>query len=468
MSSGIGRVAVIGGGIAGLSAAWHLSKYADVTVYEAEAQVGGHARTIDAPEPDGGYIPIDVGFIVYNSLNYPNLTELFSYVDVETTATSMSLAVSLDGGAYEYSGRGIGGLFGQRRNILRPDHWRVVRDLRRFFAEAPVARSLPNDVTLGDWLSSQNYSDAFVARHIIPMGAAIWSTPADQMLGFPVAAFMRFFENHGLLKVRNRPQWRTVVGGSRNYVERLVEATDAAWRVSTPVREVRPHSAGVTVVSPDGSSDDFDRAVIATHGDVALSLLGEADALSRDILGAFKTTANEAVLHRDARLMPKRRRLWSSWNYVTSQGAAPASSASVTQGDRADLCVSYWMNSLQPLKTSNDWFVTLNPSDAVSEETVAARLAWRHPLFDRGAIEAQSRLWSLQGRGNIWFCGSYFGYGFHEDACQAGLAVAEDISGVARPWTRDGQNDRLHLPRDWPHHASARGATAGVREDAHA
>lgn len=256
------------------------------------------------------------------------------------------------------------------------------------------------------------------------------------MLDFPAAAFARFFANHGLLQVRNRPQWRTVVGGSQRYVAALEAATPVTWLLGTRVTAIERHADGVDVIDTDGHRARYDAVVLATHGDVARALLSDANAHEDRVLGAFRTTANEAVLHRDPGLMPKRRRLWSSWNYVAAQT------------DDA-LSVSYWMNALQPLATDADWFVTLNPSAAPDPATVAGRKAWRHPVLDGPAIAAQSELWTLQGQRRTWFCGSYFGYGFHEDALQAGLAAAEDLSGRPRPWSHADQNDRLHLPAGW-------------------
>ncbi|MEO1694204.1 MAG: FAD-dependent oxidoreductase [Pseudomonadota bacterium] len=444
----IERVAIIGAGIAGLSAAHHLAATHDVTVYDKEERLGGHACTIDVPSSRDAqmHAAIDVGFIVYNGRNYPNLTALFDLLGVETAATSMSLAVSLDGGGYEYSGSGLGGLFGQPGNIVNLKHWAMLRDLQRFFREAPalaIHASGTDDqtphagaVSLGAWLDRNGYSRAFIENHILPMGAAIWSTPSASMLDFPAAAFARFLANHGLLQVRNRPRWRTVVGGSQHYVAALEAATPATWRLGTGVAAVERHDAGVDVIDADGHRAAFDAVVLATHGDVARALLSDADQHEDRVLGAFRTTANEAVLHRDPGLMPKRRRLWSSWNYVAAQT------------DDA-LSVSYWMNALQPLATDDDWFVTLNPSAALDPATVAARKAWRHPVFDGPAIAAQSELWTLQGQRRTWFCGSYFGYGFHEDALQAGLAAAEDLSGRPRLWSHADQNDRLHLPPGW-------------------
>lgn len=430
------RIAVIGAGVAGLSAAWLLGSRHDVTLFEKDARLGGHANTVTVETSDGE-IPVDTGFIVYNTPSYPNLVALFDHLGVETETSSMTFAVSARGGAYEYSGSAIG-LFGQPGNLLRSDHWRLVVDLFRFFR---VARALSetgqsdNAETLGAWLAREKFSDAFVRDHIAPMGAAIWSTPAAEMLAFPAVSFARFFANHGLLNPVGRSHWRTVTGGSRRYVELLEAAFSGRTIAGDPVVEVLRGPNGVMVRTENGQQLSFDHCVIATHGDDALGLLGDADGLERTLLSPMRTSPNLAVLHRDPSLMPRRRQLWSSWNYMTG-------------ADETGLCVTYWMNSLQHLATRDDLFVTLNPIQPIDGRHVIAKFAYAHPLYDQAALDAQRRLWSLQGRRRTWFCGSYFGYGFHEDALQSGLAVAEELGGVRRPWTVANQSDRLtFVPR---------------------
>ncbi len=439
------RIAVVGAGISGLGAAWLLSRAHDVTLFEREPRLGGHSNTSEVTWPEGGSGPVDTGFIVYNTACYPNLIALFEHLAVPTARTDMSFAVSLDGGGYEYSGTGAQGLFGQPSNLLRPGHWRMAADILRFFREAPaLLAETPRDadagVSLGEWLNSHSYSRDFVERHILPMGAAIWSTPSRGILDFPAAAFARFFANHGLLQVRNRPEWRTVDGGSREYVARLMAGYRGKTISGDAVVSVARGGGDVVITRESGAIERFDRCLIACHADDALALLGNPDATERTVLGAFRYSDNLAVLHRDLRQMPRRRRLWSSWNYMG--------------GPDGELTVSYWMNRLQPLTTRSDHFVTLNPATEIPASQTIASFAYRHPMYDGAAIAAQSRLWSLQGRGNVWFAGSYFGWGFHEDGLQAGLAAAEDMSasghgaaagggGVRRPWSVAGQSSRI-------------------------
>lgn len=369
-------IAVIGSGISGLSAAWLLSRRHRVTLIEAESRFGGHSNTVDVEGRDGP-IPVDTGFIVYNLASYPNLIALLEYLGVPTAKTDMSFAVSLNDGGYEYAGSSIRTIFGQLANLGCPDHWRMVTDTLRFYREATelLARSGDEDETIGAYLQRSGYSRAFVDRHIQPMASAIWSTPSSRMLDFPATAFARFFANHGLLTIRDRPEWRTVVGGSREYVRRMLADTPAQRRSGVPVRKVFRHAGGVRVVSDNGPSE-FDACVIATHADDALALLGDADSYERELLEAFPYTSNTAVLHRDNRMMPRRRRLWSSWNYIGRENmrAAPA-------------CVTYWMNNLQPLgSAAPDLFVSLNPDREIAASKIEATFAYAHPVFDCAAM----------------------------------------------------------------------------------
>jgi uncharacterized protein len=426
------KIAVIGSGIAGLGAAWLLSKRHDVTVIEQATRLGGHSHTVDVAE-GGAACPVDMGFIVYNTASYPNLIALFEALDVTTAPTSMSFAVSRNDGAYEYSGSGFAGMFGQRRNLANPRHWRMVADILRFFRAAPAVVHGP-DITLGDYLMSHQYSDAFIEDHILPMAAAIWSMPKAEALAFPVQSFVRFFANHGLLQARNRPEWRTVAGGSRMYVEAIRGQLPGAIQTGAGVAAITRSAQGCTVVNKHGARDQFDHVVIAAHADEALAMLTDASAQERRLLGAFRYTANRAVLHDDPSFMPKRRAIWASWNYLDrgrTDTAAPA--------------VTYWMNRLQPLNTKRDLFVSLNPPETLCPSRALATFEATHPVFDAAAIAAQRQLWLLQGQRNTWFCGAHFGYGFHEDGLQAGLAVAEQLGGLMRPWQVAAPSGRIHV-----------------------
>lgn len=429
-------VAVIGSGISGLSAAWLLSRTMRVTLYESEARLGGHSNTVVVPTANGP-IPVDTGFIVYNERNYPNLVALFNEIGVETAASEMSFAASLDGGKLEYSGSGLNGLMGQRGNVVRPRFWRMMRDILRFYREAPglLQRADLDGLTLGEYLDRNRYAAAFIEDHLLPMGAAIWSMTAREMRDYPLLAFVRFFASHGLLNLVDRPAWRTVQGGSREYVRRLSALFVDAIRLRTPVARITRENGRVVVTDASGHTDSFSDVVVATHADQALRLLGDADAQERALLGAFRYTDNLAVLHSDDKLMPKRKRVWSSWNYIgerQSEGSRP-------------LCVTYWMNRLQNLDSRHPLFVTLNPTRAIDPAKRIDSFQYTHPLFDQPALDAQKQLWRLQGQRNTWFCGAYFGYGFHEDGLQAGLAVAEDLANVRRPWNVGDESGRITL-----------------------
>ncbi|WP_258045616.1 NAD(P)/FAD-dependent oxidoreductase [Mesorhizobium sp. NBSH29] len=429
------RVAIIGAGISGLSAAWLLSKTMPVTVYETGAKLGGHSNTVTISTADG-VIPVDTGFIVYNERNYPNLVALFNAVGVETSASEMSFAASLDGGRLEYSGSGLNGIMGQRGNVVRPRFWRMMRDIFRFYREAPKLIGQPGmeGVTLGEYLDDNGYTPAFVDDHLLPMGAAIWSTTGAQMRAYPLVAFVRFFASHGLLSLADRPAWRTVKGGSQEYVRRLAQDL-ADIRTGTQVASILREHGGVTVIDTQGNREFFTQIVLATHADQALKLLADPDAEEQALLSAFRYTDNEAVLHSDDRLMPKRRRVWSSWNYI----------GETSDHESQPLCVTYWMNRLQNLDARYPLFVTLNPTRAVDEAKTIGRYNYTHPLFDVRALEAQRQLWRIQGRRNIFFCGAYFGFGFHEDGLQAGLAAAELLSGARRPWNVANESARISL-----------------------
>jgi predicted NAD/FAD-binding protein len=436
MSGGGQQIAVIGAGISGLSCAWLLSQAHQVTLYEAAPRLGGHTNTVQVPQGDGRAGPVDTGFIVYNETTYPNLTALFAHLGVVTRGTDMSFAVSLRGGRLEYGSTSLKAIFAQKRNLANPRFLLMLRDLVRFYKTAPA--DLANDcggLSLGDYLDAQGYGRAFQEDHLLPQAAAIWSLSPADIRDYPAAAFVRFFVNHGLLEldVHARPQWRTVVGGSRSYIPHLTAPLADRILADTPVTAIERQANGVTVRDAKGGARRFDQVVIAGHAKEALAMLAAPTAEEAALLGAFRYTTNEAVLHTDTTLMPRRTAAWSAWNYVGEpQGAGE---------------VTYWMNLLQGLESEAPLLVSLNPSRAPDPAKVIKTETYEHPLFDHAAMAAQQRLWSLQGVHRTWFCGAHFGAGFHEDGLQAGLAVAEAIGGVRRPWTVAEESGRIHV---WP------------------
>ncbi len=421
-------VAVIGSGIAGLSAAWLLSKGHRVSVYEQDSRIGGHSHTVDVPGVSGP-VAVDTGFIVYNELNYPNLTALFSHLGVETRASEMSFAASVGGGDLEYSGSNVFALFGQPRNLLRPRFWRMLRDIARFYRDGPklIADGGDDHVSLGDYLDREDYSKTFIDDHLLPMAAAIWSTRVGEMRDHPVSAFVRFCMQHGLMRVTGRPQWRTVVGGSRAYVQRLTAGFSDRIMVNAKVVGIDRTAAGVIVHDTNGAATRFDHVVIAAHADQALGMLCDPSDAETRLLGAFKYSRNTAFLHDDKTLMPKRTRVWSSWNYLSDHRSGETAAT-------AGVCVSYWMNRLQGIDPRVPLFVTLNPNRPPAAGKVLRTFEYHHPMYDAAAIRAQGELHRLQGERNTWYCGSYFGAGFHEDALASGLAAGEAVGDTARPW----------------------------------
>lgn len=424
---------MVGTGISGLSAAWLLSRQHDVTVFEKNARVGGHTNTVTV-STSGGQVAVDTGFIVYNTPAYPNLTALFEYLGIESRETDMTFAVSLDDGRLEYAGTSLNSLFAQPANLFSPRFWSMLRDIKRFYKEAPRdVLSFDEAISIGRYLQSRGYGQAFVNDHLLPMAAAIWSAPAQTLLAYPARSFIAFCENHGLLKITGRPVWRTVRGGSCRYVERLIKPFAERLHTSSGVVSARRDGDSVWLTTSDGNTSRFDDVVFACHADEALEILSDASAAERTLLGSFTYSTNHAVLHSDPSFMPKRRSTWSSWNYTG-------------QADR--LSVTYWMNRLQGLNTAEQFFVTLNPAKQLDPALVHHSETYTHPVFDAGTLQAQKQLWDLQGQRNTWFCGAYFGSGFHEDGLQAGLAVAEALGGVRRPWTVADPSGRIYLAPD--------------------
>jgi len=429
---GAKSIAVIGTGIAGMAAAWLLSQRHEVTVYEKADRPGGHTNTVLVPGKHGS-LPVETGFIVYNEAAYPNLTALFRHLDIPTIESDMSFTVSLRGGKLEYSGTNLTGLFSQKINLLRPRFWSMLRNIIHFYRNASSEVDwLDDSTTLGEFLDAKNYSTALRDDHLLPMAGAIWSAAPRELLAYPARSFIRFFVNHQLLNLGHRSPWRTVKGGSRNYVEKLIDPYRDKIRLRSEIASLIRDETSVVLDDRRHGLARYDAVVIATHADQALRLLDHPTHQEERLFGAFRYSRNLAVLHSDARLMPRRPRVWSSWNYI---GGADC---------RDDVAsVTYWMNRLQKFENEKPFFLSLNPG--LPPKNIIHQEVYEHPIFDCRGLSAQRDLWSLQGHRNTWFCGSYFGSGFHEDGLQSGLAVAEALGGVKRPWRVPAESDRIEL-----------------------
>ncbi len=408
------RIAIVGSGVSGLVCAHLLSRRHDVTLYESEARAGGHAHTVDVTL-DGVDYAIDTGFIVYNERNYPIVTDLFAELGVVTRPGDMSFAVADDAADVEWCGTSVRTVFSQWRNLARPRFLGMLRDIRRFNRRARRLLEEPENVgyTLEEFLDAGDYGAAFVEWYLVPMGAAIWSANPAEFLKFPAAAFIRFFDNHGLLGLRDRPQWRTVRGGSRRYVEAITASLGAGLRLSTPVRAVSRLASGVAVITDDGR-ELYDHVIMATHADQALALIESPLAAECEILSAIRFCTNEATLHTDGRLMPRRPRARASWNWRNQRGACAAT-------------LTYDLTRLEGLGTPCPVYLTLNQTGAVDPAQVLAQMTYRHPVFDAAALAAQRRHGEISGRDRISFVGAYWGYGFHEDGARSAVAVCRSL-----------------------------------------
>ncbi|MDH4050490.1 MAG: FAD-dependent oxidoreductase [Rubrivivax sp.] len=418
------RVAVVGSGISGLAAAYRLAGQARVTLFEAGDHFGGHSHTVDVTL-DGVSHGVDTGFLVFNHRTYPNLVRLFETLGVDTAPSDMSFSVQDPGTGLEWSGSDLNGVFAQRRNLLRPRFWHMLREILRFngLATALAQGHADNELSepIGDFLDRHRFGAGFREGYFLPMIGCIWSCPTDQMLRFPVGTMIRFCHNHGLIQVTDRPQWHTVRGGSKHYVAKLLQHIPDA-RLGTPVRSVRRlppgHGGAGVMLATDAGEERFDEVVLACHSDQSLALLSDATRGERAVLGAIRYQPNRAVLHTDTAALPRTRRAWAAWNYERALSAAR---------ERTAVCLHYWINRLQPLPWTTPVVVSLNPVRPIDERRVIGEYAYAHPVFDGAAIRAQRQLPQIQGRAHVWFCGAWTRYGFHEDGLSSALEVATTL-----------------------------------------
>jgi len=417
------RIAVVGGGISGLTVAHRLHGRHQVTLFEAADYLGGHTNTVDV-DHDGDRFAVDTGFIVFNDRNYPQFTALLDELKIASRPTSMSFSVRADAADLEYEGSSLSGLFAQRRNLVRPAFYRLLRDIFRFnrLGRGDVPRGAANE-TVGEFLAAHRFSREFVDYYLLPMGSAIWSCPTGTFAGFPIQFILEFFRHHGLLDLTNRPQWRVVEGGSRNYVAALTRGFRDAVRLRTPITAIRRTAEGVEVVPRGGTAEMFDHVVLACHADQALRMLIDPTAAEREVLSAFPYERNTAVLHTDTALLPKRRRAWAAWNYLLLD---PPSAATAPQ--RAT--VTYCMNILQHLESRHTYCVSLNVDERIDPAKILGRFTYEHPIFTTSRASAQARHGEISGVGRISFCGAYWGNGFHEDGVASAMRVVEDLGAT--------------------------------------
>jgi hypothetical protein len=409
------RIAIVGAGVSGLVCARLLHRFHELEVFEASEWVGGHANTVRV-DVAGRAFDVDTGFVVYNERTYPLFSRLLADLGVATRPTEMSFSVHCERTGLEYSGGSLGGLFAQRRNLLRPSFLGMLRDALRFYREAPaLLEAADSKLSLGEWLAGRGYGDAFVSRHLLPMGAAIWSCEPGRIAEFPAQAFARFFSNHGLLELRDRPQWRVVEGGSARYVERLCAEFRTRIRLREGVRAVRRHADFVELGLASGASARFDHVIFANHGPDALASLCDATRAERAVLSAMRYEPNDVVLHTDASLLPRLHRARAAWNFhIPSEPKAAAT-------------VTYDMGRLQRIEAPVPLLVTLNRTSAIDERRILRRFSYAHPVFDRGALEAQAERRVISGANRTSFCGAYWGYGFHEDGVRSAHEVAAEL-----------------------------------------
>ena len=410
------KIAVVGSGISGLSAAYYLSKKHHVDLFEKEDHFGGHAHTIDFVD-NKKKIPIDVGFIVFNNKTYPNLIKFFEEIKIEIEKSDMSFSVSVDNTKFEYCGRGIKGIFANKSNILNINFLKMFIDIIKFYKTCDKIEKFDEKITLGDFLKKKNWSDSFINYHLIPMVSAIWSMPPHEASRMPLKFFLKFFQNHGLFKLKKRPQWFTVTNRSRTYVERVLSKISGEYYKNYKINKIERLSSRVQIYYGESSEFfDYDKVVLATHADEALSLIESPTIEEKEILSNFKYKKNLAVIHTDENVMPKNNNTWSSWNSCVDPNNLNKSS------------LTYWLNLLQNLKTNRNIFLTLNPIKKIDEDKIFQKVIFTHPYYDQIALDNQPKLKNLQNKKNILFCGSYFGYGFHEDGIKSSIEMIKNLN----------------------------------------
>ncbi len=418
------NIAIIGSGISGLGVAQILLSQQgfDITVYEKNDYCGGHSRTVDVNAPHGN-IPVDTGFIVFNKHNYPLLTSLFSHLNVPIENSNMSFGVSVNNGWLEYGTQNLIGIFAQKSSYTNIRFLRMISDILKFNRRARDYLECDSTITLGQCLDELKLGEWFREYYLLAMGGAIWSTPVSGMLTFPARTFIRFFENHGLLTVRDQPQWYTVKGGSREYIKRLTSSFADRILIGCGVTKVQRDGKGVTVYDSKGSNIHYDAVIFACHADQALNLIANPTSLEQGVLSDLRYQPNRMVLHSDISFMPKRKRAWASWVYLSE----------AERDNNPQMCLSYWMNNLQPLDTKFPIIITLNPIREPKESLIHDEYWFEHPVFDESAIKAQGRIDDIQGKDCLWFCGAYQRYGFHEDGLLSAVKLAEKM-GVKPSW----------------------------------
>ena len=415
------RIAIIGTGIAGLGCAHFLHRQFDLTLYEKNDYAGGHTNTVSIAE-ENRVVPIDTGFMVFNEVTYPNLVRLFRELGVAVKPTKMSFSVQHLPTDLEFCGTSLNHLFAQRINLVRPRFWKMIRQINRFNSQAMEALTAPSfqNYTLGEYVRARNYGDDFLNFYLVPMSSAVWSTPPELMLEFPAVALLRFFHNHGFLGLHTQHPWFTVVNGAKSYVEKITAPFRDKIKLKNGAAAVRRESGRVKVTDISGHPEIFDQVIFASHADEILKLLSDADESEKNLLGEFQYQPNTALLHTDESVMPKTKLCWASWNYRIDQGKAGKISPSTI----------YWMNSLQGVSERQNYFVSINGENSVNPKSVLKRIQYEHPLFSLGAIRAQKNLPKLNERmNNVFFCGSYFRNGFHEDAFTSALELCRVITG---------------------------------------